>query len=269
MLPINVLSCFDGLSAGQIALQRAGIPVNKYYASEIDEYCLTVVKKNFPDTVQLGDVHGVTADKLPTIDLLLGGSPCTAFSITGHMLGFTSDTGKLFFHYSRILNEVNPKWFLFENVSMKPDDKDVITRALGVEPIVMNSSKFSAQQRKRLYWTNIPFEVPAWDSPVTFTDILEYGQATKTKAYCLMAKYADKTANQCDIGRFYNKHIHNFIPDETARYGHRMLTAIECERLQTYPDNYTDSICNRERLRSLGNSWTVDAITHILKHIVE
>jgi len=173
MRSINVLSLFDGMSCGQIALERAGIPVNEYYASEIDKYAIAVTMKNYPDTMQLGDINHVTFFNLPKIDLLCGGSPCQGFSVAGKQLNFDDPRSKLFFEFVRLKNEIQPKYFFLENVKMKKEYQDVISKYLGVEPVEVNSALVSAQNRKRLYWTNIPgFEIPE-DRKVFLIDILE------------------------------------------------------------------------------------------------
>lgn len=154
---INVLSLFDGISCGQIALQRSGIKINNYYASEINEDSIKITRNNFPNTIHLGDVKKIMGSELPKIDLLIGGSPCQDLSnakIDGR--GLDGEKSKLFYEFVRILKEVKPKWFLLENVKMKKEWQDIITNILGVSPIELNSNLVAAQNRKRLYWTNIP-----------------------------------------------------------------------------------------------------------------
>jgi len=153
---VIVLSLFDGMSCGQLALQRAGFKVDIYLASEIDKYAKQVTRKNFPRTIQLGDVCDVKGENLPPIDILLGGSPCQGFSFAGKQLNFEDPRSALFFEYVRILKETKPKYFLLENVRMKQEYQDVISEHLGVKPVMINSSLVSAQNRVRLYWTNIP-----------------------------------------------------------------------------------------------------------------
>jgi DNA (cytosine-5)-methyltransferase 3A len=152
----NVLSLFDGISCGQIALNRAGIEYDGYYASEIDKHAIKVTQTNYPKTVQLGDVTKVEGAKLPKIGLLQGGSPCQGFSFAGKGLNFEDPRSKLFFEFVRLLKETAPKWFLLENVTMKKEHEDIITAQIGVEPVMIDSARFSAQSRKRLFWTNIP-----------------------------------------------------------------------------------------------------------------
>jgi DNA (cytosine-5)-methyltransferase 3A len=152
---INVLSLFDGMSCGQIALERAGIKVNNYYASEIDKHAIAVTQKNFPNTIQLGDVTKVKGSDLPKMDLIIGGSPCQGFSFAGKGLNFEDQRSKLFFEFVRLIKECNPKWFFLENVKMKKEHELVISQYMKVAPIEINSALVSAQNRVRLYWTNI------------------------------------------------------------------------------------------------------------------
>jgi DNA-cytosine methyltransferase len=170
---MNVLSLFDGMSCGQIALNQLGIKVDKYYASEIDKYAITIVKKNFPNTIHLGDVTTVKAEDLEPIDLLIGGSPCQGFSFAGRQLNFDDPRSALFFEFVRLLKECKPKYFLLENVRMKQQYQDVITEHLGVKPIMINSALVSAQNRVRLYWTNIPNITQPQDKGLILKDILE------------------------------------------------------------------------------------------------
>jgi DNA (cytosine-5)-methyltransferase 3A len=173
--PLTVLSLFDGISCGRVALQRANIPVGKYYASEIDKYAIQVTQKNWPDTVQLGDVKEVWARNLPKIDLLIGGSPCQDLSIAkNNRKGLQGARSGLFWHYVRLLRTCKPKYFLLENVASMPKEaKEIITRELGADPILINSALVSAQQRKRLYWTNIPNITQPEDKGIILSDVLE------------------------------------------------------------------------------------------------
>lgn len=170
---MNVLSLFDGISCGQVALKKAGIPVDNYYASEIDKHAISITQKNFPNTIQLGDVSEIDFGLLYKIDLLIGGSPCQGFSFAGKQLNFEDPRSQLFFEYVRALEECKPKYFLMENVKMKKEYQDVISSYLGVEPIEINSSLVSAQNRKRLYWTNIPNVKPPEDKGILLKDVLE------------------------------------------------------------------------------------------------
>ena len=172
---MNILSLFDGLSGGQIALDRLGIKVDNYYASEIDKYAISVAKHNYPNTIHLGDVQFVTQHTFGSnkIDMLIGGSPCQGFSFAGKQLNFDDDRSKLFFEYVRLLKELKPKYFFLENVVMKKESQDVITDLLGVEPIKINSKSLSAQSRGRLYWTNIPNVTQPSDKGLLLKDILQ------------------------------------------------------------------------------------------------
>lgn len=170
---MNILSLFDGISCGQLALNRAGISYNNYYASEVDGFAIKVTQHNFPKTVQLGCILDIKGQDLPKIDLLLGGSPCQGFSFAGKQLNFKDPRSKLFFEYVRLLNECKPTHFLLENVVMKQEYQDIISGLLGVQPILINSALVSAQNRKRLYWTNIPNVMQPEDKNVSLLDILD------------------------------------------------------------------------------------------------
>lgn len=279
--PFNVLSLFDGMSCGQIALNRIGKRYDRYYASEIDKHAIRVTQHNYPDTVQLGDVTSVTADRLSPISLLMGGSPCQGFSSAGKGLNFDDPRSKLFFEFVRLKNELKPRWFLLENVNMKKEWRDIISGHMGVEPVMINSADFSAQNRVRWYWTNIP--IAEWEAcRITLTDILELGWVSdRTKSYCIDANYG-KGAN---FKRYFHRgsrqivfrdgHIPLSRPSEEEannvqrvnRDTWRMLTPVECERLQTIPDGYTSAVSRNERYKMLGNGWTVDVIAHILRGI--
>jgi len=374
---MNVLSLFDGMSCTQIALQKLGITPTKYFASEIDQYAMKVTQTNFPDTIQLGDVTKVNADDLPEIDLLIGGSPCQGFSFAGKRLNFDDPRSKLFFEYVRLLKALKPKYFLLENVRMKQESQDVISEQLGVQPIVLNSNLVSAQNRHRLYWTNIPVDGLPEDRGIKLRDILEHGYTDREKSHCVDANYFkggnlksyflknrrqlvfgfaddDKTtsglilAGEADVkGHGYNRRVYH--PDGKApslaaasggnlepkvlwpasivgrrinddgvrkdydkdvpitqclevhevdkarclstvekdtlvsdlpegrypdaysndmRLAWRKLTPLECERLQTVPDGYTDHVSNTQRYRMLGNGFTVDSIAWLLKGMV-
>ena len=168
-----VLSLFDGISCGQMALKRAGLTPRVYYASEVEKSPMHITKKNFPSTIMLGDVRNVVADDLPHVNLLMGGSPCTGFSFAGKGLAFDDPRSALFFEFVRLLKECSPDYFLLENVMMKKEFKDIITEHLGVEPVMINSALVSAQNRKRLYWTNIPGVGQPDDLQIDLVDVLE------------------------------------------------------------------------------------------------
>tara|TARA_R110002012_G_scaffold71184_1_gene182740 strand:+ start:138 stop:1088 length:951 start_codon:yes stop_codon:yes gene_type:complete len=168
---MNVLSLFDGMSCGQIALDKLGIKVDNYFASEIDKYAMKVALKNYPKTRHVGSVEFVNGSNFPKIDLLIGGSPCQGFSFAGKQLNFEDPRSKLFFEFVRVLKETKPKYFFLENVKMKKEYQDIISEYLGCEPVIINSSLVSAQNRVRLYWTNIPNITQPKDKGVFIKDI--------------------------------------------------------------------------------------------------
>lgn len=201
---MKVLSLFDGISCARVALERAGIPVDAYYASEVDKYATQIALKNFPDTVQIGDIKQTKArrkniwykergskDVICDIDLLVGGSPCQDLSIAKkNRKGLDGERSGLFWEYVRLWKELDPKYFILENVnSMPKESKNEITRVLGVEPIMINASLVSAQNRKRLFWTNIPNVTQPEDKGILLKDILENGEADRLKSYCIDASY--------------------------------------------------------------------------------
>ncbi len=273
---MNVLSLFDGMSCGQIALNKVGIEYENYFASEIDKYAIQVTQKNYPNTKQLGSVTEVKGIDLPKIDLLIGGSPCQSFSNAGNGKGFEGKSG-LFWDYARILKEVKPKYFLLENVVMKKEWEGIITKELGVKPIKINSRLLSAQNRPRLYWTNIPNVIEPPNKGITMGDILEDDVDLK---YALSeAKIRRVLETQRGKKFFYNK---SYEKCGTLISGYhkqptdgiyvdlgfkRRLTPTECERLQTVPINYTDCVSDTQRYKMIGNGWTVDVIAHIFSHI--
>ena len=175
MKGINVLSLFDGISCGQIALERAGIKVNNYYASEIDKHAIKVTQRNYPNTIQMGNVKKLNNHNFPAherIHLVIGGSPCQSFSNAGKRTGFKG-SGELFWEFVELLHEIQPKWFLLENVKMKQEWQDIITKELGVQPLEIDSALVSAQQRKRLYWTNIDLsKLKIKDKKIYLKDVL-------------------------------------------------------------------------------------------------
>jgi DNA-cytosine methyltransferase len=303
-IEMNVLSLFDGMSCGQIALDQLGIKVKNYFAAEIDKYAIKVAQANYPDMIHLGDVRDVKPDNLPEIDLLIGGSPCQGFSFAGKQLNFDDPRSKLFFEYVRLLKALKPKYFLLENVRMKKESMDVITEMLGVEPVAINSNLVSAQNRHRLYWTNIPMDGIPEDRGIVLSDILEDGCTDRDKSHCIDANYFKggnlksyfekhrrqlvfSTDGMCHVGdadlkgHGYNKRVYHPAgkgPSLCASSGGnlepktyvdpdawRKLTPLECERLQTVPEGYTAHVSNTQRYRMLGNGWTVEVIKHIMK----
>jgi DNA-cytosine methyltransferase len=343
---MNILSLFDGMSCGQIALERAGIDIDYYFSSEIDKYAIKITQKNYPNTIQLGNVIHWKDWNLPKIDLLMGGSPCQGFSIAGKRLNWDDPRSRLFFKYVDCLRWYKPKGFIFENVArMRKDVQDAISYELGVEPIRINSNLVSAQNRDRFYWTNIPDILQPEDKNIYLQDILEYGHVDKMKSYCIDASYFkggnlkryfenasrqlvfDKPIRVAHFGkgnqgqrvyatnaksvslnsvgggwgaktglyaftyskkRGFSKLLEKSHPLQATDYKsgsklnrnqnqtsivdindlvYRKLTPIECERLQTVEDNYTEGISNTQRYKMLGNGFTVDVIVHILNNI--
>ena len=310
MTKYNVLSLFSGCSMDRVALDRAGINVRWHMASEIDKYAIQVAKRNYPDIHHIGDVTKCerlwTEHKYPKVDIMIGGSPCQGFSFAGKQLNFDDPRSKLFFEFVKLKNLLKPKYFLLENVRMKKEHQDIISEHLGVEPIEINSSLLSAQNRVRLYWTNIPVEMPE-DKGILLKDIIECGSVDRNKSYCLdanyfkggnMKQYFGKKRRQLVFGSGCNqvgeadikgydiiKRVYGIDGKAptltTMQGGHRepkiacpdklhwrKLIPLECERLQTLPDGYTDKdVSNTQRYKMLGNGFTVDVIAHILKGI--
>ena len=281
---INVLSLFDGMSCGQIALNKLGIKYDNYYASEIDKFAIGITKKNYPNTIHLGDVRGVNGRDLPKIDLLFGGSPCQSFSNAGKGEGFEGSSG-IFWEYVRVLKEVKPKYFMLENVKMKKEWQDIITKELGVEPIAINSSLLSGQNRPRLYWTNIPGVEQPEDKGIKLKDILEDDNLVD-KQHLMTPKamaYMDGMRNgkqrweyhknpidgkaACIVASFYKLSGLGVLDYRKSGKPCRRLTPVECERLQTVPDNYTESASRTQRYKMIGNGWTVDVIAHIFSYM--
>lgn len=282
---MNVLSLFDGMSCGQLALKRAGINYATYHASEIDKWAIRITQKNFPNTVQLGDVTKIDLNSLPPIDLLLGGSPCQGFSRAGRAGKFNDPRSGLFFSYVVALHLLKPRWFLFENVRMDKYSQNIISAFLGVEPIRINSALVSAQNRDRLYWTNIPDVQQPIDKQIYFGDIRQNnvpytGIYYTEEALLWIVRHAQRTGKKFRIWQNNNKaqmlEASMFKKYSAQRffgildvYGIRYVTPVECERLQTVEDGYTEGVSNTQRYRMLGNGWTVDVISHILSHIKE
>ena len=338
---MNILSLFDGMSCGQIALNRAGIKYDKYFASEVDKYAIKVTQKNYPDTIQIGDIRNIKAKDLPKIDLIIGGSPCQGFSLAGKQLNFDDPRSALFFEYVRLLNElrkINPEIkFLLENVNMKNEYLRIISEYLGIFSVRINSNLVSAQNRARWYWSNIRtkkiglFEELYTDIPqpedkgILLKDILQPESEIDEKYYlrnveiikaidnhkskvwrtgnkmgnmdfpnnknkkskCLTTIHipGDRSVNHIGVlnnnGVFketvksncldanYFKGIDNHQQRTGILYKNRFrrLTPVECERLQTVPDNYTDCVSDTQRYKMLGNGWTVDIIAHIFKYL--
>lgn len=278
-----VLSLFDGMSCGQIALNRSGISYGKYYASEIDKHAIKVTQHNYPDTIQIGDVTKVKGSDFPKVDLLIGGSPCQGFSFAGKQLNFDDPRSKLFFEFVRLKNETQPKFWMLENVVMKKQYERIISNYLGVEPILINSSLVSAQNRKRLYWTNIPGIKQPIDKQIGWGKIREFCVADNfyysENALNWLKRHGERKGKQLAIwgendkcqmieaSHFKNYSSQRFFGIEDEK-GLRYITPIECERAQTVPDNYTACVSNTQRYKMLGNGWTVDVVAHIFRGLL-
>ena len=297
---MKILSLFDGISCARVALERAGIPVEVYYASEVDKYAMQISAKNYPDIVQVGSVVGLDTTQFKDVDLMVGGSPCQDLSIAkNNRKGLDGARSGLFWEYVRILKEVKPKYFILENVASMPKEaKEIISEALGVQPIMINAALVSAQNRKRLFWTNIPGVVQPTDREIYLQDILESGEnavqknswkykegkprfyegkcptlsanmgtagghvpyAVPDKSYCIDANYHEGA----NWEQYTKKKRRQLVIDDGDL---RKLTPIECERLQGLPDNYTEGVSNTQRYKCLGNAFNVDVVAHILSFI--
>lgn len=289
---MNIFSAFDGMSCGRLALDRANIEVTSYIASEIDSFCIKVASNNYPDNINVGDITKIKGCELPEIDIMLGGSPCQGLSIGNKNRRLLNDPrSKLFYDFVRLLDEKSPKYFILENVLMDDASESEFSRLTGVQPIMINSALVSGHRRERLYWTNIPNVNQPEDKGILFKDLLEEAPVGFELSNKLLGRYRKihnddgtrlvigTTAMEGKIGqrdRVYG--INNKIPTLTATdYKQpkqvlingvpRKITPLECERLQTVPDNYTDCVSNTQRYKMLGNGWTVDVIAHILNAI--
>lgn len=256
---MEVLSLFDGISALRLAMHNINIPVDRYYSSEIDKFAIKISKKNWSDIEHVGDVKNIFGDDYFGIDLICGGSPCQDLSSAkGKREGLCGAKSSLFWEYLRIIKEAKPKFFIFENVaSMHKRERDKITKALGVKPVLLNSANFSAQMRSRYFWCNFKINPSIETNTENLQDVLENGLATRDKANACTASY---------------RHISNSIEREGRHRNlvylkgnqYRKLIPVEYERLQKFPDNYTDCVSNSQRYKAVGNSFTITVIEHIL-----
>lgn len=321
---MNLLSLFNGISGGMLACERASLKIDKHYISEIDKYANQITMKNYPDSIQLGDItnwHFWDID-FSTIDIIISGFPCQSWSLAGKQLGDKDDRGKLFWTMLDIIKYVKAKnpdvKFVIENVRMKPEFEQYITyhteQALGkVYKHLIDSALLSAQSRKRYYWTNIEGVTQPEDKGILLKDILEtkdspYIKISKKgvykkhqdKASCLTGgghsggnhSDMDLIGQAIEVGHAEDINGHDFLKRIYSQYGksptltavcggnqerkvalddykYRRLTPIECERLQTYPDNWAEGVSTSQRYKMLGNSFTVDVIAHILSFIKE
>ena len=285
---MKVVSMFDGISCGMVALERAGIPVERYVAYEIEQNAIKISKKNYPQIEHCGDVTTEDFTRYAGIDLLMGGSPCQSLSIIQSQTRQHLDgKSKLFFEFVRALEEIKPRYFLFENVaSMNEESKNIISDLLGCEPIFIDSKLFSAQQRPRYYWTNIPCEtVLPPESPQVLEDILLPADQVPIKYwYSFPVENLDMEKQVCGTLVHSNQEMHKRIfnpkfkchtltcvsggnqQKKVMQNGKpRKLTPTEYERLQTLPDGYTQGVSDTARWSAIGNGWTVDVIAYILR----
>lgn len=300
----NVISLFDGMSCGQIALNRLGIEYDNYFASEVDKYAIEITKKNFPNTIHIGDVSKVRYKdgvlytengeyNIGEVDLVMGGSPCQNLSHAvinniKHNQGLDGEKSSLFYEYLRILTETNPTYFLMENVSgMKKGDKEMISDALGTNALRINSNLFSAQDRDRYYWTNISVDMDIKDRKLNLIDIALPSNEVDDKYWYKQSfdYHGDDKKVQATLhinGHDILKRVNNLNNKSATltccRGGNlqkkvfqddrcRKLTPLEYERLQTVPDNYSEGVSDSQRYNMLGNGWTVDVICHIFSNI--
>lgn len=277
---LRVVSLFDGISCGRIALERAGFNVAEYYACEIKPDAIKVTMNNYPDTVQLGDVRNVDFASVVGggIDLLIGGSPCQDLSQAhSQRLGLKGNKSSLFWEYVRALKELNPTYFLLENVEMPQTDFETISQTLGIYPVNINSSLVSAQLRNRYYWTNIGdknynlFGFPTCaipqpkDKKIYLQDILTSGFADRLKARCLTESDSRPEVSKSSmLKRYFNTGFRTLVfEDLNDKYSCRWLNQTELERCQTLPSGYTKILNRNKAAGVIGDGWTVDVIAHI------
>lgn len=283
---MKVLSLFDGISCGMVALERAGIPVERYVAYEIDKNAIKISKKNYPKIEHCGDVTTADFTQYREFDILIGGSPCQSLSIIqAHKRTNLNGKSKLFFEFVRALEEMEPKYFLFENVaSMNDESKRAISECLGCEPIFINSNCFVAQDRPRLYWTNIPILLDGLEEcEATLRNVMQ-PNAPEKYFYNFPLVGLDMSKKVCAHMVHNNLEMHRRVYNPAAKVGcltavcggnqhrkvldgdrARRLTPLEYERLQGLPDNYTAGASDGARYKAIGNGWTVDVIAHILR----
>lgn len=280
---MNVLSLCDGMSIAHIALDRIGMPVDKYYAAEIKPIAIKVTKDNYPNTIHIGDVNKVRYKggilytengnyNVGHIDLMVFGSPCQSFSIamkTDKRIGLKDKIRSgLFFECYRILKEVNPTWFLLENVaSMKDEDRDYLTECMGVEPIRINSKLVSAALRDRYYWTNIEGITQPEDKGITLQSILTSGYTNRQKARALLVSDSRPLVDKQKMLHRYKKFTTVIWEEKGNDESIRYLNQTELERCQTVPEGYTKCLTRNEAADVLGDAFTVDVIAHIFSFI--
>lgn len=282
---MKVLSLCDGMSCCHIALDRAGVPVEEYYAAEIKEIGIRVTKDNYPDTIHIGDINKISYRdgilytengdyNIGNIDLVAFGSPCQSFSqaMKTHMRVGLEDKERsgLFLECYRILKEVNPTYFLMENVaSMKQEDKDFISKLMGVQPIRINSKLVGPALRDRLYWTNIPNVTQPEDKKIALQSILTSGYTDREKARALLVSDSRPlTDKQRMMHRYRDTGFTTIIWEEKGNDDSiRYMNQTELERCQNVPEGYTKCLTRNEAANVLGDGWSVDVIAHIFKNL--
>lgn len=278
---MNVVSYFDGMSCGQIALDELNIKVDNYFAYEIDKYAIQVTQKNYPKTKQMGSVTDVNFNELPKIDLLIGGSPCQGFSSSGKGLNFNDPRSKLFFEFVKAKEKLSPKYFFLENVSMKKEWLNIISKELGVEPIKINSKYFTGQNRPRYYWTNILFkDYEKNNIPIKFSDELfnEVNIVPFVERKIAMFKELPSFFNPYNLSEL--KHAPtlqaqgNRQTNSSSIFYHKnnkyyMANSNYWELLQGVPRNYTKGYSENIRKNLLGNGWNVPTIKHFFQSLSE
>ena len=276
---MNVLSLFDGISCGQIALNRANIPYENYYASEIKPHAIKCTLDNYPNTIQLGDILNLKGSDLPKIDLFIGGSPCKGISrLNKNQEGLEHSESRLFWEYIRLLDEVKPKYYLLENTHGNKEATNTITETLGIKPISINSKLVSAQNRPRYYWTNIPDIKQPLDKGITTNDIFDYSGvlADECRVKWLNSESGKKSVENgytkvnpypksgCLTALGHKKWNENYLYRDGV---YKYLSQTEIEKLQTLPVGYTKILSYNEAYDCIGDGWTVDVIAHIFKNI--
>lgn len=277
---MNILSLFDGMSCGQIALRQLGIEYENYFASEIKLHAIKVTQYNFPNTVQLGDIRNIDGYKLPKINILIGGSPCKGISrLNQNQEGLDHKESSLFYEYIRIKNEVKPDYFLLENTHGNKKATNIITEILGVEPISINSKLVSAQNRPRYYWTNIKGVEQPEDRGITTDDIFDYNGefASASRVRWLQGESGQKSIelrytqvnpypkSGCLTANGHKKWNENYLCGKDGKI--RYLSRRELELLQTIPEGYTDILTYNEAYDVIGDGWTIEVIKHILSYL--
>lgn len=277
----NILSLFDGISMARVAAERAGISINRYYTSEIDKYAIQISDNNFPDNIKLGSVCDII-NPPKDIDILIGGSPCTNLSIAGNRLGLDGEESKLFWEYVRILKEINPRWWILENVaSMDDTNKNIITDVLGVKPVMIDAGLVSAQTRRRYFWANFKIEQPN-DRGLLLEDILEprtdkyditdrmYSKKEGTLAYTNAWRFVRTPYQKARTLTTGGSNISNTgATNVKVNDRYYRLSEVECERLMGLEDGYTEGVSSTQRYKVLGNGFNVDVIAHIFKEMLK